>query len=216
MEKTLLINAHPDYTNHDHHSIQLLDYFLEQLQNKFPHAETTTLNLYGEDIPQITESTYATYRKKIDGTPLSTVETDQFERSAFLLRQFKHHHRIVIAAPLLNFNISARLKDYIDNIMIARSVFRYTASGSEGLMTDNYRVLYLQSSGSIYTNNDRYAPLEFSNFYLKALFENIMGFDHYFIARSQGTDLQDANQAAIIKRASQEINTILPQFYQNN
>ena len=74
------------------------------------------------------------------------------------------------------------------------------------LMTDNYRVLYLQSSGSIHTNNDRYAPLEFSNFYLKVLFENIMGFDHYFIARSQGTDLQDANQAAIIKRASQEIN----------
>lgn len=93
--------------------------------------------------------------------------------------------------------------------MIARSVFRYTASGSEGLMTDNYRVLYLQSSGSIYTNNDRYAPLEFSNFYLKALFENIMGFDHYFIARSQGTDLQDANQAAIIKRASQKLNTLM-------
>lgn len=36
-----------------------------------------------------------------------------------------------------------------------------------------------------------------------------MGFDHYFIARSQGTDLQDANQAAIIKRASQKLNTLM-------
>lgn len=98
MEETLLINAHPDYTNHDHHSIQLLDYFLEQLQNKFPHAETTTLNLYGEDIPQITESTYATYRKKIDGTPLSTVETDQFERTA--KRLYRQHHDRQIRFPL--------------------------------------------------------------------------------------------------------------------
>ncbi len=34
-------------------------------------------------------------------------------------------------------------------------------------MTDDYKVLLLQASGSIYTNQDRYTPLEFSRFYLE-------------------------------------------------
>ncbi|MGX0277930.1 FMN-dependent NADH-azoreductase [Staphylococcus haemolyticus] len=44
--------------------------------------------------------------------------------SAFLLNQFKANHLIVILIPLHNFNITSRLKDYIDNIMIARETFK--------------------------------------------------------------------------------------------
>ncbi|KLD61324.1 FMN-dependent NADH-azoreductase, partial [Lactiplantibacillus plantarum] len=43
----------------------------------------------------------------------------------------------MIAMPLHNFNVPARLKDYIDNILVARETFRYTENGSVGLMTDN-------------------------------------------------------------------------------
>ncbi|RNM43564.1 FMN-dependent NADH-azoreductase, partial [Staphylococcus aureus] len=33
---------------------------------------------------------------------------------------------------LHNFNITSRLKDYIDNIMIARETFKYIEEGSVG------------------------------------------------------------------------------------
>ena len=109
--------------------------------------------------------------------------------SAFLLNQFKANHRIVILTPLHNFNITSRLKDYIDNIMIARETFKYTEDGSVGLMTDDYKALLLQASGGVYTNDDRYTPLEFSYYYLKEMFKEIMGFDEFYIARAQGTSV---------------------------
>jgi FMN-dependent NADH-azoreductase len=90
------------------------------------------------------------------------------------LTQFKDYHRIVISTPLHNFNITSRLKDYIDNILIARETFKYTESGSVGLMIDDYRLLLLQASGGVYTNKDRYTTLDFAPNYLKEMFTNIM------------------------------------------
>lgn len=215
MKKTLIINAHPDYQNRQHHSTRLEDYTLAQIQEKFPGTEITILNLYQEDIPQIDETTYEIYRKNAACIDLSPEEKAIFQRSRALLEQFKDHHRIIITSPLHNFNITARLKDYLDNVMIAREVYRYTETGSEGLMTDDYKVLYLQSSGSIYTNQDRYTPLEFSHFYLKEMFENIMAFDAYYIARVQGTDILGADQEAIFAAAQAQVDAIIPEFYQS-
>lgn len=215
MKKTLIINAHPDYQNRQHHSTRLEDYTLSQIQEKFPGTEITILNLYQEDIPQIDETTYEIYRKNAACIDLSPEEKAIFQRSRALLEQFKDHHRIIITSPLHNFNITARLKDYLDNVMIAREVYRYTETGSEGLMTDDYKVLYLQSSGSIYTNQDRYTPLEFSHFYLKEMFENIMAFDAYYIARVQGTDILGADQEAIFAAAQAQVDAIIPEFYQS-
>lgn len=215
MKKTLIINAHPDYQNRQHHSTRLEDYTLAQIQEKFPGTEITILNLHQEDIPQIDETTYEIYRKNATCIDLSPEEKAIFQRSRALLEQFKDHHRIIITSPLHNFNITARLKDYLDNVMIAREVYRYTETGSEGLMTDDYKVLYLQSSGSIYTNQDRYTPLEFSHFYLKEMFENIMAFDAYYIARVQGTDILGADQEAIFAAAQAQVDAIIPEFYQS-
>lgn len=97
--------------------------------------------------------------------------------------------------------------------MIAREVYRYTESGSVGLMTDDYRVLYLQSSGSIYTNQDRYTPLEFSTNYLREMFENIMAFDQFYVARAQGTDLLGADKEQIFTTAQEEVDSILDVFF---
>ncbi|WP_310590940.1 NAD(P)H-dependent oxidoreductase [Streptococcus gallolyticus] len=52
-------------------------------------------------------------------------------------------------SPLHNFNLTSRMKDYIDNILIARATFEYTENGSVGLMTDDCQVLWLLASGSM-------------------------------------------------------------------
>lgn len=102
------------------------------------------------------------------------------------------------------------MKDYIDNIFIARETFKYTENGSVGLMTDDYRVLLLQASGSIFTNNDRYTPLEFSHYYLKEIFQNLMGFHQFHIVRAQGTAILD--QRTILQSASDDMTKTLDAF----
>lgn len=164
------------------------------------------------EIPRIEmDGLLGIWNKQMAGITLNEHEESISEKSKKLLNQFKEHHRIIIVTPFHNFNITSRMKDYMDNILIARETFKYTEDGSVGLMTDDYKVMLLQSSGSIYTNNDRYTPLEFPHYYLKATFEEIMGFDKFYIVRAQGTAL--LSEEEILKSAKEELDIVFDEFY---
>lgn len=214
MTKTLIINAHPDYRNKNSYSKKMQEMFERKFKLEYPNEDFDVLNLYEESIPRIEEDGLLTvWNKQLNNLELTAGEVAIAEKSEALLNQFISHHRIVIVSPLHNFNVTSRLKDYMDNILIARKTFRYTEWGSEGLMTDDYKVLLLQASGGIYTNNDRYTPLEFSHYYLKEMFENLMAFNKFYIARAQGTTVQPVNPEEILKHAEQEIVSIFDDFY---
>lgn len=210
--KTLLINAHPDFNNESTYTAKLKNLFLDKYKTTFPNGEIEELNLYDIDVPRIEgDQLLNVWNKQSSGESLSDDETEIADISAFLLIQFKANHRIVILTPLHNFNITSRLKDYIDNIMIARETFKYTEDGSVGLMTDDYKALLLQASGGVYTNDDRYTPLEFSYYYLKEMFKEIMGFDEFYIARAQGTSVLPEDE--ILDAANKDLNNVFDAFY---
>lgn len=185
---TLIINAQPDYKNDAHYSIQLMNHFIGLFKEKYPNDTLEIRNLAGEWIPRATMDELLTVRgKQIAKKPLTEQEEKVAQRTDELLNDFMSFHRIVIVMPLHNFNIPSILKDYMDNILVARKTFKYTPEGLAGLMTDDRRVLLLQASGSIYTNNDRYSSFEFSRMYLDTVFTQVMGFDSFQIVRAQGT-----------------------------
>ncbi|MGD6976653.1 FMN-dependent NADH-azoreductase [Bacillus altitudinis] len=210
--KTFIINAHPNFTHQESYSNKLQTLFLEQFKERFPYEEPTILHLYGTEIPRIEkEQLLGIWEKQASEQTLTAAEEKIAASSAALLAQFKAHHRIVIVSPVHNFNVTSRMKDYIDNILIARETFKYTEDGSIGLMTDDYRVLLLQASGCIFTNDDRYTPLEFSYHYLKEMFLEIMGFHQFHIVRAQGTAVLD--QRTILQSASDDMTKTLDAFY---
>lgn len=192
--KTLLINAHPDFANTAHYSHELQESFLDLFQQQFPKDALTILNLYAQPIPIIAEGQLQSiWAKQANNLPMTAGETELAQQSNALLEQFKAHHRIVIVSPLHNFNITSGLKNYLDNILIARQTFKYISTPdargkvSVGLMQDDYRALLLFASGSIYTDHNIYETLDFAPQYLKSMFQEIMGFDHFGIVRAQGT-----------------------------
>ncbi|WEE36084.1 FMN-dependent NADH-azoreductase [Lactiplantibacillus paraplantarum] len=212
--QTLIINAHPDFRNTAHYSIQLEQAFLQHFRSRFPEDTVDIINLYDMVMPQATvPELLGIWEKQAQHVTLSTREQQLFAINQQLLQQFKAHHRIVIAMPLHNFNVPARLKDYIDNILVARETFRYTENGSVGLMTDDYRVMLLQASGSIYTRNDRYTPMEFSRLYLDKMFTEIMGFDQFEIVRAQGLQTQGVNVPQALKQAKIDLAAAFERFY---
>lgn len=212
--QTLIINAHPDFRNTAHYSIQLEQAFLQHFQSRFPEDTVDIINLYDMVIPQATvPELLGIWEKQAQHVTLSAREQQLFAINQQLLQQFKAHHRIVIAMPLHNFNVPARLKDYIDNTLVARETFRYTENGSVGLMTDDYRVMLLQASGSIYTRNDRYTPMEFSRLYLDKMFTEIMGFDQFEIVRAQGLQTQGVNVPQALKQAKIDLAAAFERFY---
>lgn len=210
--KTLIINAHPDYKNESSFSYKLQALFLAKYKAEFPEDKPEILNLYAIDLPRIdTTELLHIWNKQRNQETLSEKESKIEVITSELLTQFKNNHRIVIISPLHNFNVTSRLKDYMDNILLARQTFQYTNDGSVGLMTDNYKALYLQASGSIYTNNDRYTPLEFSYQYLRAMFEDIMAFDALYVARAQGTAILPEEE--VLDNAKEDLAKAFEKFY---
>ncbi|AVI42276.1 FMN-dependent NADH-azoreductase [Bacillus pumilus] len=210
--QTLIINAHPDFTHRESYSNKLQTLFLEQFKEKFPHEEPTILHLHETEIPRIEkDQLLRIWDKQASEQTLTATEEKIAAASSALLAQFKAHHRIVIISPVHNFNVTSHMKDYIDNILIARETFKYTENGSVGLMTDDYRVLLLQASGSIFTNNDRYTPLEFSHYYLKEIFQNLMGFQQFHIVRAQGTAILE--EETILTTAADDLSKAFDEFY---
>lgn len=211
--KTLIINAHPDFTNiGDHYSLQLQQHFIKGVQEKYPNNEITIFNLYQQEIPRLdcTDKGLFTAWNTEDTKNAQIISTQQTHQK--LLSQFLSHHRVVITLPVHNFNIPSRLKDYLDNVMIAGKAFRYVHNGSVPLLTDDRKLMVLQASGSIYTQNDRYTNLDFSVQYLKEIFTNIMGFNSFELVRAQGTSTSYWNEHSL-KESFANLNKKMAEFY---
>ncbi|AAS40001.1 MULTISPECIES: FMN-dependent NADH-azoreductase [Bacillus] len=203
MNKTLIINAHPKVDDTSSVSIKVFNHFLESYTELIPNNETIEqINLYDDVVPMIDKTVLSAWEEQGNGQQLTDEEQKVTERMSEILQQFKSANTYVIVLPLHNFNIPSKLKDYMDNIMIARETFKYTETGSVGLLKDGRRMLVIQASGSIYTNDDWYTDVEYSHKYLKAMF-NFLGIEDYQIVRAQGTAVLDPNE--VLQNAYKEV-----------
>ncbi|MDU0206406.1 FMN-dependent NADH-azoreductase [Paenibacillus sp. MAH-36] len=188
MEKLLVINAHATVDSPDSVSLEVGKHFIENYRKMNPNESIEQINLYGEEIPEVNSTVLSAWGKFAAGGELTDEERRVTGRMNEILQQFKSAKKYVIIMPLHNFNIPSRLKDYMDNVMIARETFKYTENGGVGLLTDGRSLLVIQGSGGIYTNNDWYTDNEFSHKYLKSMF-NFLGIEDYQIIRAQGTSI---------------------------
>lgn len=202
MNKTLIINAHPKINDTSSVSLQVFNHFLKAYKELIPNNEVIEqINLYSDVVPMIDKTVLGAWEKQRIEDELNSQEKKVTERMSEILQQFKSANTYIIVLPLHNFNIPSKLKDYMDNIMIARETFKYTENGSVGLLKDGRRMLVIQASGSIYTNNDWYTEVDYSNKYLKSMF-NFLGIEDYQIIRAQGTAL--LNPIEVLQKAYKE------------
>lgn len=203
MNKTLIINAHPKVDDTSSYSLKIFYHFLTVYKELISDSETIEqINLYSDVVPMIDKSVLSAWKKQRNEQELTSQEKEVTDRMSEVLHQFKSADTYVIVLPLHNFNIPSKLKDYIDNIMIARETFKYTETGSVGLLKDGRRMLVIQASGGIYTNNDWYTEVEYSHKYLKSMF-NFLGIEDYQIVRVQGTNVLDSNE--VVEKAYKEV-----------
>ncbi|GJM83070.1 FMN-dependent NADH-azoreductase 1 [Paenibacillus sp. HMSSN-139] len=202
MSKLLIINAHPEANSTSSFSLNVLDYFLKIYKERHSNDEVIEqINLYDDVVPMVDQTVLSAWRKQNNGEALTNEEQERTGHMNKVLQQFKSARKYIIAYPLHNFNIPSKLKDYMDNIMIARETFKYTENGSVGLLKDGRSMVVIQGSGGIYTNNDWYTEVEYSHKYLKSMFQ-FLGIEDFEILRVQGTDILDKNE--ILQKAYKE------------
>lgn len=208
MEKLLVINAHPKVESDSSVSLQVLHHFLKTYRRVYAEGPIEQIDLYREYIPSIDRTFLSLQEKKARGDRLTEEEKRLDSRMSELLQQFKSAKKYVIAMPLHNFNVPSKLKDYMDNILIAKETFAYTDKGSVGLLNDGRNVLVIQASDGIYTNRDWYTEVEYSHKFLNAMF-SFMGVD-YQIIRAQGN--YSLGRDEVLAKALQEAESAVASF----
>ncbi|VTY12412.1 FMN-dependent NADH-azoreductase [Rothia dentocariosa] len=203
--QTLIINAHPDPQNKTAYCTNRL---VDCLTEKLPDA--SVLNLYNEDIPELTAETLPLYGSVYDEkSSLSKREQQILARRAELIEQFKAADRLIIAMPMHNFSVTSRLKDYVDNIIMGGQTFQFSENGPQGLM-GGHKALLVQSSGSVYSTGPL-APWEQSYPFLRTVF-GMLGFDSTDIVRAEGTTDPNIGSDVAVERACAELEQKLPEF----
>ncbi|MBD7939062.1 NAD(P)H-dependent oxidoreductase [Cytobacillus sp. Sa5YUA1] len=210
MSKLLIINAHPEVESTSSVSLNVLNHFknlYKELQSEDEVIEQ--IDLYSDEVPMINKIVLNAWAKLAKNQELTNEEKEVTNRMSAVLQQFKSANKYVIVLPLHNFNVPTKLKDYMDNILIAKETFKYTENGSIGLLKDGRSMLVIQGSGGIYTNNDWYTEVEYSHKYLKSMF-NFIGIEDYHMVRAQGTAL--LAREAILENAYIEVEKIASEF----
>ncbi|WP_232697542.1 FMN-dependent NADH-azoreductase [Brevibacillus daliensis] len=202
MSKLLVINAHPEVDSTSSASLNVFNYFMKIYKEKHSNDEVIEqINLHEVVVPTLDQTFLSAWGKLRTGQELTSQEQEVTVRMNEILKQFKSANKYVIVYPVHNFNVPSKLKDYMDNIMIPRETFKYTETGSVGLLKDGRSMLVIQGSGAIYTNNDWYTEIEYSHKYLKSMF-NFFGIEDYQILRVQGTDILDRDE--VLQKAYKE------------
>ncbi|MFC7394760.1 FMN-dependent NADH-azoreductase [Scopulibacillus cellulosilyticus] len=211
MTKVLYITANPKPVEASF-GLQVGEHFAETLQRENPDVEIERVNLYKEHIPLIDTVVFSAWEKAGKDLPLNENEQTAINRMEEILEQFISADAYVFVTPMWNLSFPPMLKAYIDNVVIARKTFHYTAQGPEGLMK-NKKVLHIQSRGGVYSEGPA-ADMEFTNKYLQSVmaFIGITDYDHLVV---EGMNAFPEKSSSLLEEAKKKAEKAAKSFLAN-
>jgi len=144
MNKTLLQVNSSLFAN-EGQSTRLADEFVAAWQAANPDAQVRVRDLAREPIGHLDAETFMAFTK----APAARTAAEQ-RRAALsdtLIDELKAADLLVIGLPMYNFGVPSTLKAYFDHIARAGVTFRYTHTGSEGLLRGKRAVVFTARGG---------------------------------------------------------------------
>ena len=204
--KTLIINAHPD----PHAAKAATNSMVQHLVARLPAGSTEIVNLAETDIQPLDKDmldaiVHAVFQRQQPDSGQRAL----LARSGEVIAQVKSAPRLVIAYPMYNFSIPARLKDWLDNLVVAGETFRFGENGAPQGLMGAHKVLLLQASSIVYSAGPM-AQMDFASSYLKSLLGGFLGFASVDTVRAEGTS--GDNREAAVQRACADIDAVYDRF----
>ena len=144
------------------------------------HPEDTVLlrDIGHHPVPHVSEAwivgTFAPPEAQTPESKAAMAISDQ------LVEEFLSADRYVFGVPMYNLNIPSTFKAYIDQIVRVGKTFSVGANGYEGLVKGK-KALFITSSGGSFQAGSPYAPYNFQEPYLRAIFGFIGVTDAQFV-----------------------------------
>lgn len=143
--------------------------FINSLKSKHPNLIVEDLELFQMDLPTLNQSVTETKYMTIAGATLDSASQFMWNEIADISKSFVSFDMYVISAPMWNFSVPYKLKHYIDVIMQPGILFKFTATGVEGL-AKNKKMICITSRGSDYSVGTPMNAMDFQESYLRAIF----------------------------------------------
>ena len=143
--------------------------FINSLKSKNPNLIVEDLELFQMDLPTLNQSVTEAKYMTIAGVTLDTASQFMWNEIADISKSFVSFDMYVISAPMWNFSVPYKLKHYIDVIMQPGILFKFTATGVEGL-AKNKKMICITSRGSDYSVGSPMNVMDFQESYLRTIF----------------------------------------------
>lgn len=185
-------------------TLQIAEALFSELKKKFPDCKIDELNLFKEELPELSLKIVNGKYMLLAGNDLSGDSKLSWERFVIpYIERFMAAEMIVISTPMWNFGIPYKLKHFIDIIFQPRYLFRYTEKGVEGLAKDK-KVVVLTSRGGDYGLTSPAHSMDNQEPYLRIVFSFVGIKDITFIAAQPMDALGEQVRNEKIAKARQE------------
>lgn len=203
MTKLLIVRAHP-LDSEVSRSMQVTDAFVKSYIESHPADTIEDINLYDLAVPDIDRNLLQAWSALGNGTAfdeLSEVQQQKITLFNGYTDGFLNADKVVIANPLWNLNVPARLKAWVDTITVGGKTFKYNEKGEAVGLAGNKKVLHIQSNGGVYGGKDP------ANQYLKTILNyiGITDFQEIFV---EGMDYAPDKAADIMAVGFEKATTL--------
>lgn len=181
-------------------STQLSDELLNQLKNTTPELKIVHRNFAEQPIPHL------------DGEWLQALMTPEEKRTSEqqqkvdfsdqLIGELQDADTIIIGLPMYNFSIPSMLKAWFDHVARAGTTFKYTSTGSEGLL-NNKKVYLVTTRGGVHKDQPSDTQMPFVKTFLAFL-----GLTNVETIYAEGLNMGDEMRNAGIDSAKQVIEAL--------
>jgi FMN-dependent NADH-azoreductase len=165
MSKILIVNSSP--RGERSLTRRLIAEFQQQWQQAHSGSTVDSRDLAAQPVPPVTEAwivgAYAPVEARTPEANAAIGVSDQ------LVDELLSADGYVFGVPMYNLNIPSTFKSYIDQIVRVGRTFSFGAAGYEGLVKGKKAIIVTSSGGSFQAGTP-FAPYNFQEPYLRAIF----------------------------------------------
>jgi FMN-dependent NADH-azoreductase len=184
-------------------TLSLAAIFLEKFLEKYPTALVDELDLFTEKLPELYADIISGKYLLVSGRPVPPELKERWREIEAQINRFAAADGYLLATPMWNFGMPYKLKHYIDVIMQPRYLYRYRASGPEGLLKG--RTMYvITTRGGDYSKSSPHRSMDCLEPHIRTIF-SLAGITDFVFLSAQPMDAGEEKLKPAFDKCVEEI-----------
>ncbi|MFA5972134.1 MAG: NAD(P)H-dependent oxidoreductase [Lentimicrobiaceae bacterium] len=194
-------------------TLQVSAEFLNTIKEKYPEVLIQDLDLFRTKLPEVFGGPIDAKYAFMSGEMPDKEALKSWDEISRFATEFVEADIYVISAPMWNFSIPYKLKQYIDIIMQAGILFSFTEKGVVGL-AKNKKMICITSRGNDYSVGSPVNQFDLLEPYLRSIF-GFVGITDVSFINAQPMDFTTDITEASLEKAKDEARLLASNFKMN-